>query len=195
MFLFHGLTGDERSMGIFAARIPENYWLISPRGIYGSGHQGYSWVPKSYKTRPSIEDFGPTIAQVLDLVEKFHRKYHLDLAKFHIMGFSQGAALCYAIALTQPERVASLAGLSGFMPSGTEPLITNSPLAGRQFFITHGTLDTLVPVNRAREAIRVLQAAGAEVTYCEADVGHKLGATCFRSLAKFYRVEYNSTHE
>jgi predicted esterase len=52
--------------------------------------------------------------------------------------------------------------------------------------MAHGTLDELVPVVRARQAVALLQQAGAQVDYCEDNVGHKLSATCFRSMQVFF---------
>ena len=53
-------------------------------------------------------------------------------------------------------------------------------------FVSHGTLDQTVPVAQARQAVQILEDAGANVVYCEAEVGHKLGAACFRALGNFY---------
>ncbi len=60
------------------------------------------------------------------------------------------------------------------------------PLAGKSCFMAHGTQDELVPVARARQARQTLLEAGAKVTYCEDDVGHKLSASCFRGMGKFF---------
>jgi hypothetical protein len=43
-----------------------------------------------------------------------------------------------------------------------------------------------VTVDRARASIEVLEQAGAKVTYCEDDVGHKVSITCLRGLKKFF---------
>jgi len=47
--------------------------------------------------------------------------------------------------------------------------------------VAHGTQDQLVPIDRARTSIELLEQAGAQVTYCEDEVGHKLSANaCVR---------------
>ena len=53
-------------------------------------------------------------------------------------------------------------------------------------FLAHGAFDEIVPVGRAREAVKLLGQAGAQVTYCEDDVGHKLSLSCFQSLQTFF---------
>ena len=105
----------------------------------------------------------------------------------NFVGFSQGAALAYTFALLYPEGVSSLAGLSGFLPDGALTLAKGQPLKRKPIFLAHGTQDELVPVKRARQAVKLLEQAGAQVTYCEDDVGHKLSVSCFRGLESFFR--------
>ena len=67
-----------------------------------------------------------------------------------------------------------------------EPGRIRRVLAGKHFFVAHGTQDNLVPVERARESIELLEQAGAQVTFCEAEVGHKVSADCLRGLESFF---------
>jgi predicted esterase len=66
-----------------------------------------------------------------------------------------------------------------------EELVAKRPLDGKPFFVAHGTLDEMVPVERARQSIAVLEQAGAQVTYCEAEVAHRVSADCLRALKSF----------
>ena len=75
--------------------------------------------------------------------------------------------------------------LAGFVPSGLEEVIVKRPLKGKSVFVAHGTQDEMVPVDRARASIELLEKAGANVTYCEDEVGHKVSAACLRALESF----------
>jgi predicted esterase len=44
----------------------------------------------------------------------------------------------------------------------------------------------MVGIERARAAIKILEQAGAQVTYCEDEVGHKVSVTCLRALKTFF---------
>ncbi len=110
----------------------------------------------------------------------------MDASQFDAMGFSQGAALVTAMALLHPERIGRLGVLAGFVPSGAESLAGQRPLIGKNIFVAHGTLDERVNVEYARRSVKVLQEAGASVTYCEDEVGHKLSANCLRALHSFF---------
>jgi phospholipase/carboxylesterase len=59
-------------------------------------------------------------------------------------------------------------------------------LEGKPFFVAHGTRDETVNVERARASIAILEQAGAIVTYCEDEVGHKVSANCLRALREFF---------
>jgi phospholipase/carboxylesterase len=184
--LLHGWTGDENSMWIFASRLPEDVFLLAPRGLYPSAAGGFGWEKNEARGWPQLNDFTPAIEILLSALTPMNFP-SANLARFSLVGFSQGAALAYSLALLHPERVSSLAALSGFMPEGAEYLISKRPLKGKPVFIAHGSQDTLVPVERAHQSVDLLKRAGAWVTYCEHNVGHKLSADCFRSMQAFYK--------
>jgi phospholipase/carboxylesterase len=186
ILMLHGWTGDENSMWVFAPRLPKNALLIAPRGLFSSPSGGYSWH-SDIKTRwPSINDFLPAAEKLFEVISS--KNFPIgNFSSFHLLGFSQGAALAYSMAILYPERINSLAGLSGFLPDRTTTRLSASALNGLPVFIAHGTGDDLVSVDRARAAVAQIEQAGAQVTYCEDDVGHKLSAKCFHGLEAFYQ--------
>jgi len=192
VLMLHGWTGDEESMWIFASRLPEDAMLIAPRGLYTSSLGGYSWQSQRVDGWPGVEDFEPAIEKLLDLLNPSNFPAG-DFSNFRMVGFSQGAALSYAFALLQPEKVRAFAGLSGFLPREADSLVEKQPLRGKKAFIAHGTQDEMVAVERARKAVESLQDAGAQVTYCEDDVGHKLSLTCFKGLESFFAQKTRGT--
>ena len=56
---------------------------------------------------------------------------------------------------------------------------------GKRGFVAHGTRDELVPVEKARHSVQLLEQGGTQVAYCEDEVGHKLSVDCFSALASF----------
>jgi phospholipase/carboxylesterase len=183
--LLHGWTGDETVMWVFASRLPKKSLLVAPRGLHPAPSGGYGWEEHEQHDWPWVDDFQPSIEALLGLLT--HENFpQADLERIRLVGFSQRAALSYAFALTHPTRIAAVAGLAGFMPQGAEALARNRTLTGMPVFIAHGARDKIVPVERARHAVEILEAAGAQVTYCEEDVGHKLSANCFRGLETFF---------
>jgi len=190
LLLIHGLTGDENSMWVFARNLPSDYWMVAPRAPHVTKMEqgGYSWHSSPFETedRPNLEQLKPSVEAVLRLVDEYAASVELEASVFDVMGFSQGAAMCNLLALLYPRRVRKVGILAGFMPGGLEELISQRPLEGKPFFVAHGTKDEMVKVDRARASIELLEQAGAQVTYCEDAVGHKVSATCLRALQKFF---------
>lgn len=185
MLMLHGWTGDEDAMWIFASHLPKNCLLLAPRGLYETPLGGYGWHEHKPKAWLWVDDFRPAMDAILELLTPQYVPEG-NLEDIRLVGFSQGAALAYSFALYYPWQIRSLAGLSGFLPDGAQALSRNRPLVDKKIFIAHGTQDELVSVGRARDAVKLLGEAGAQVTYCEDDVGHKLSASCFQGLQTFF---------
>ncbi len=187
LLALHGLTGDEHAMEIFFRRIPASYRILSPSAPFSAVLGGRSWVEGERQAAPSLADFDQGLDWLLSLLEHARTLYAARNEIVHALGFSQGAAAGYALAINFPAEVRSIAALSGFLPRGAENSLLSHTLAGLPVFITHGTKDETIPVEAARHAVETLEQAGANVTYCEDEVGHKLSTNCFRSLAQFYK--------
>ena len=187
LVMLHGWTGDEKVMWVFADRFPKEYLIISPRGLFDTPLGGYAWQPVRSNRWPGIDDFDIAISSLSQLLsaENFPEGIFSSMA---LAGFSQGAALAYAYALLHPQGVNRILGLAGFLPTGVEELVEGQPLTGKSVFVAHGSKDVLVPVWRARQAVELLTRAGAQVTYCEDDVGHKLSVGCFKGLESFFKI-------
>lgn len=188
LLLIHGLTGDENSMWVFTRNLPAHFWMVAPRAPYKAEPGGYSWREKfdsSEFGRPTIEQLRPRAGELIRLVDEYAASAGIDATTFDVMGFSQGAAMSNVLAFLYPDRVRKTGILAGFVPSGLEQLTPQRPLAGKPFFVTHGTRDEMVSIDRARESIAILERAGAQVTYCEDDVAHKVSVNCLRALKDF----------
>jgi phospholipase/carboxylesterase len=187
LLLIHGWTGDENSMWIFARNIPDDYLVLAPRGPV-PGPTGYGWAALKQEKNPPVHSYIDNANRLLNQVSEWAvaHKIKKDLP-VHLMGFSQGAAMCYTMLTQQPDRIAKVAGLSGFLPPETIKLLPNGYLEGKEIFIAHGTKDETVPLNQAEITIEALKQAGANIYYCKEDVGHKLGAACLKGLRDFFK--------
>ena len=188
LVLVHGWTGDEDSMWVFVHNFPPQHWIIAPRAPFLTKPSGYSWRPLRVAAhdRPTFDDLQPAVESLIGLVDAYADENSLDVTQFDAIGFSQGAAMVSSMALLHPERIQRAGILSGFVPAGAEELAQRQSLRGKPFFVAHGTLDEMVNIEIARRSVKFLERAGANVTYCEDDVGHKLSARCLRALQEFF---------
>jgi phospholipase/carboxylesterase len=186
LLLIHGWTGDENSMWVFARQVPDDYLILSPRGPV-SGPTGYGWAALEGQISPPVQAYIEIANRLIDQVGTWLTAHKIDPSTpIHLMGFSQGAAMCYTILTQQPDRIEKVAGLSGFLPPETPDLLPAGHLEGKEIFIAHGKKDETIPLGMAEKTVETLEQAGARVFYCEEDVGHKLGAACFKGLKEFF---------
>lgn len=83
-----------------------------------------------------------------------------------LMGFSQGCAMTLMTGLRAPQRLAGLAGLSGYLPLAATTATERSE-ANRQtpVFLAHGTDDPMVTIDRGEATRDALLALGNPVDW------------------------------
>ena len=187
LVLIHGWTGDENSMWVFTRRFPPDYWMIAPRAPHKADPSGYSWRPPQPELfgRPSLEALKPAAEALIKLIDEYAASVKIDARQFDVVGFSQGGAMVNALGLLYPKRVRKMGVLAGFVPYQMESMIESKPLVGKNIFVAHGTKDEMVTIDRARASMDLLEKAGATITYCEDEVGHKLSSNCLRALEAY----------
>lgn len=177
VIMIHGKGGDEKAMWVLEGVLPKGGIVASPRGPYLLSEGGYQWKESTKGEWPSILDFVGAGEALRRMVDDLERRFGLDRTHLVFMGFSQGAALAFAGAALGMLHPAALISLAGYLPEGDVNL-----LRGSRVFWGHGLRDDLVPITKAREDVAKLRNVGADVHYCETDIGHKLGVECARGL-------------
>ncbi|HWQ04763.1 MAG TPA: alpha/beta fold hydrolase [Longilinea sp.] len=188
MLMLHGWTGDENVMSIFGQSVPEFYWLISPRGPVNAEPSGFGWLGGDSLKNARYSDYA-VVTDELDLqVDHWIDYLRISTESLDIMGFSQGGALALCYLLRHPDRIRRAACLAGFLPPNAEKVLHPQSLSGKTVLIAHGSLDKTVPIEQANLAATALRSAGAEVVFCQDEVGHKLGSGCYKGLETFFNM-------
>ena len=94
-----------------------------------------------------------------------------------LMGFSQGCAMTLLTGLRHRERLAGLAGLSGYLPLAATTAAERSE-ANRDvpLFLAHGTQDPVVPYPRGVASREALAALGYAIEWHEYPMPHSVCA-------------------
>jgi phospholipase/carboxylesterase len=186
--LLHGLTGDEHSMTIFTRNLPRDAWILSPRAPIQTDKGGYKWINAEQGMVASFVEFREAANRLRTALQGWEKTLHLQASSLDVIGFSQGAVLAATYLLLFPHEISRLGFLSGFLPADTSQYIQSDSLSNKAVFIAHGSQDKTVPLAKAQQTATWLQTWGASVTFCEAAVGHRLSASCFRAFADFFKT-------
>lgn len=184
LLMLHGWQGDENSMWVFAHKFPADYWIVAPRAPHLAPQGGYSWSMPGAGW-PSVDLLRASAVALIDLLDTWPRANGVDGSRVDVIGFSQGAAMSFALAMLYPNRVNKLGILAGFAPNETEQVLKPGRLTGINAFVAHGTKDERIPLTEAQRSVQLLQMAGAQVIYSESNIGHKLGVDSLRMLETY----------
>jgi phospholipase/carboxylesterase len=186
--MLHGRSGNEDAMWIFARQLPENWLIVAPRGIRPEpAGGGYAWHPRQRDEWPALSTFDEAVAAVTHFIEGLATVYDADPDRIYLMGFSQGAATSYAIAMHHPGLVKGIAGLVGFVPVESDAAIETLALEGLPIFMAVGKRDAYIPVARTASCSETLRAAGADLEYHAYETGHRLNAQGMRDLKAWWQ--------
>lgn len=177
LILLHGYGSNEEDLFSFASELPNDHYVISVRAPYDLQPYGHAWYAIHFdadenkfsdnvQAKQSVELIGSFIDQVV-------KQYPIDIKNINLIGFSQGAILSYATALTYPEKISKVVALSGYFNQEIMPeIIDTNAISHLKFFVSHGSVDQVIPVEWARKAKPALENLGLEVDYHEYPVGH-----------------------
>lgn len=177
LILLHGYGSNEEDLFSFASELPDEYYIFSVRAPYDLQPFGHAWYAIHFDADENKfsddEQAKESRDIIISFVEQIKDKYPIDEKQITLIGFSQGAILSYATALSYPEKIARVVALSGYLNENI--LIENFRTKDNkhlQFFISHGTVDQVIPIDWARKAKPFIENMNLSVTYKEYPVGH-----------------------
>jgi phospholipase/carboxylesterase len=177
LILLHGYVSNEEDLFSFATELPDDCYVISVRAPYDLQPYGHAWYAihfdadeNKFSDNAQAKESVELIASFIDEIVK---QYAIDTKNVTLIGFSQGAILSYATALTYPEKIAKVVALSGYFNQDILPeVIDTKAISHLKFFVSHGSVDQVIPVEWARKAKPALENLGLEVAYHEYPIGH-----------------------
>ena len=177
IILLHGYGSNEEDLFSFAAEIPEEYYVISARAPYDMMHGSYAWYAINFDADENkfsdLDQARISRDLIVEFIDECIFKYAIDSENVTLLGFSQGAILSSAIALSYPEKIQKVAALSGYLNKeiATEDYLKNN-VSSVKFFVSHGIVDQVIPIDWARKTKPALENLGINVVYKEYPIGH-----------------------
>ena len=177
LLLLHGYGSNEEDLFSFASELPNDSYVISVRAPYDLQPYGHAWYAIHFDADENKFSDNVQAKQSVELIAGFIdeivKQYPIDAKNVTLIGFSQGAILSYATALTYPEKISKVVALSGYLNQEILPeVIDTKAISHLKFFVSHGSVDQVIPVEWARKAKPALENLGLEVEYHEYPVGH-----------------------
>lgn len=119
--------------------------------------------------------FGSDVIFINDALQAAYRTVNVDPARICTSGFSDGASYSLSLGLTNGDLFTKIAAYSpGFMH-------TTEQRGQPEFFISHGTMDEVLPVQSSYSIVTQLEAAGYTVDFREFDGGHAISLSLARA--------------
>lgn len=192
LLLLHGRGADEADLMGLESALDPRLTIVSPRAPFRLG-PGYAWYDMYEVGSPDPETMAVSMVEIREFIEGMHTTYKIDPQRLYLLGFSQGAILSAAIALTMPESVAGVVMHSGYVPIGAGLELQPEAIKDKPFFIAHGKYDDIIPVTFGRDAEEYLSDAGARLTYQEYPIGHSISEESLHDLSEWLTAELDAT--
>ena len=177
LVLFHGRGADELDLlPLIDALDPERRLVgLTPRGPLSLPPGGAHWYAVRRIGHPDPHTFNATLPLAAGWLDSVAEAVGVPLARTVIGGFSQGAAMSYALGLGRGRPApAGIIALSGFIPTVEGFEIDLSDREGMRVAIGHGSHDPVIGVEWGHDARDRLQAAGVTLTWRESPMGHSI---------------------
>ena len=177
LLLLHGYGSNEEDLFSFAPELPDDSYVISVRAPYDLQPYGHAWYAIHFDADENKfsdnEQAKESVEIIASFIDEITKQYPIDSKNITLIGFSQGAILSYATALTYPEKISKVVALSGYFNQEILPeVIDTKAISHLKFFVSHGSVDQVIPVDWARKAEPALENLGLEVEYQEYPIGH-----------------------
>ncbi len=190
LFMFHGYGSNEEDLFSFAPELPGELCIISVRAPHPLPPIGNAWYAINFDAEygkwSDEEQAVVSMHKIVDFIDEACEVYQLDQNNVTLLGFSQGTILCYAVALSYPQKVKNIIALSGHINENIlEDGYDKENHKNLNIYASHGTLDQVIPLQWAQKAPELLSKFGIAHVYEEFPVGHGVSPQNFYSFKKW----------
>ncbi|EIA08064.1 alpha/beta hydrolase [Flavobacterium frigoris] len=187
ILLLHGYGSNEADLFSFASELPDDSYVISARAPYDLQYGSYAWYAINFDADENkfsdLEQAKASRNLIAGFIEELIDTYPIDTNNISLLGFSQGAILSYAIALSHPEKIKNVIALSGYANEDImEPNYQNNDFSQLRIFQSHGTVDQVIPIDWARKTKPFLDKLNIASVYKEYPIGHGISPQIFNDF-------------
>jgi phospholipase/carboxylesterase len=178
LVLLHGRGVDERDLHPLLDEFDPDRKLvgITPGAPYTHiPPGGRHWYVIEQVGQPDEPSFVASLQLTSRIVDDQLRAAGVPWNRTVLGGFSQGAAVSYAVAFGDGRpQPAGVLGMSGFVPTVRGWRIDMRAKRGMPAYVTHGAFDPVIPVGFGRRTKDLMEASGIRVIFRETRVQHSI---------------------
>ncbi|MFI5263463.1 MAG: alpha/beta hydrolase [Candidatus Kapaibacterium sp.] len=182
LIILHGYGADEFDLLPIASQLDQSFLAISIQAPIKLSWGGYAWyeltqTPTGFRENDNSRKKSEEM--LLAELPRIIAKEGGDPNQVFLMGFSQGAAMCYSLIgchdlSKQGIIIRAVIIMSGFIPADVTEVLRKKDLSQIPFFLSHGVFDELIPPLAMELAKNILQDAHAKTLAKEYEIGHGL---------------------
>ena len=103
----------------------------------------------------------------------------------YVIGFSQGAAVCYECIMGIEKELGGIFPIGGFLfkDSGKDKIVSKHNIE-TPILIGHGVKDDVIPIDKSKIAYNKLLKEGANVKFYDYNGGHKISISYIKEVVK-----------
>jgi phospholipase/carboxylesterase len=195
LLLLHGYGSNEEDLFSFAPEISEDIFIVSARAPYEMPPQGAAWYAINFDASgekfSDVDQARESMVKITTFLEELKAAFSIDPNNINVLGFSQGAILSYGLSLSQPGLFRNVVAMSG--------CINEDLIAGRDglqvrfresetktnYFISHGTVDQVIPYEWAKKANVIMEEIGADYVFKDYPIGHGVARDNFYDMKEW----------
>ena len=186
LILLHGYGSNEEDLFSFASELPDELLIVSARAPFDMNFGGFAWYAITLDANDEkfsdLDEARKSITKIAEFIDYVKTTYKTDSNNTFLLGFSQGAILSYALSLNYPNKVNHVIALSGYINEELTPKSVSDLNIATDYYISHGTVDQVLPVDWARKAPIYLSENNLQNVYSEYPVGHGVAPQNFYSF-------------
>lgn len=176
IILLHGVGSNEQDLFGLADHLPDDFYIISPRGQFTMGPDRFAWYNVDFSTGKPVINGEQELSSrevIRAFVSEMKNKFSLD--EIYLGGFSQGAIMSYSVGLSHPTEIDGVIGFSGRILGEIQSSVTpHMDLRNLKIFLAHGVQDGTLPIQYARAGKVYLEQLKVLLTYHEYPMGHQI---------------------
>lgn len=193
LVLLHGKGANEEDLFGLARHFDPRFVVASVRAPHEMAPGYYRWYERTGTPENSVFDEAEVETSRTRLTQMVHdlvMASGADPRQVHLFGFSQGAAMALAMALTSPHRVRSIVSIAGRLLPSCEPLMANTEaLKKLAVLVQHGSDDDLVLPAESVAICQRLAELGVAQGINEYRAGHTITPAMLKDACSFLSVQ------